>query len=526
MANNSHLKDLATSLGEDQSGPLALLGDILDGVEDGVGIATHGGAQLTFNAAAKRILSLTDASTSVDALPQSVELYHLHDFSPLAQEELPIVQALHGIVTKDTQLFVRHLRGGDGAVIRLSAQPLRGSDGKIVGAIAIFRDVGESRRAEEELRAANTKLAGWVAELERRARVSLLMNDMADLLQSCRTLKEFFEIVSLFAGRIFEREPGAVYLVNSSRSALETVVEWGDFGQRDKFHAPDACWALRRGRVHRTGGDSLGPACDHSVLGQGRSSTCVPMLGQGEALGVLHVTESPFDASPGSDLGAVMAESRLRTTIAVAEHIALALANLRLRETLRTQAIRDPLTGLFNRRHMEVSLERELARATRAGGTVAAVMIDIDHFKRFNDTFGHAAADVTLRETSAVIRSLLRSDDIACRYGGEELVVILPDADTKTAERIAESMRLAIAAQQVRHQGTSLGTITASFGVAVFPTNAGSAEGLLKAADESLYEAKRRGRDRVVVREIATVTERLSIAAPHGAVSPARNGVA
>src|SRR5687768_16460014 len=119
--------------------------------------------------------------------------------------------------------------------------------------------------------------------------------------------------------------------------------------------------------------------------------------------------------------------------ISVSEHIALALANLKLREKLEMQAIRDPLTGLFNRRYMEESFEREVARAARSYGHVAAVMIDLDHFKRYNDTFGHAGADAALRETSNVIRANLRPEDIACRYGGEELVLILPDTSIEAA---------------------------------------------------------------------------------------------
>ena len=163
------------------------------------------------------------------------------------------------------------------------------------------------------------------------------------------------------------------------------------------------------------------------------------------------------------------------------------------------QAIRDPLTGLFNRRYMEETLDREIVRAARSGSPLAAVMIDIDHFKRYNDMFGHAAADVALRETAGVIRAALEGEDVACRFGGEELLVILPETSLDAATARAETIRLAIAGQQIRYRGTPLGRVTASFGVATVPLHAQNAEGLLRAADEALYESKAAGRDRVSV---------------------------
>ncbi len=180
------------------------------------------------------------------------------------------------------------------------------------------------------------------------------------------------------------------------------------------------------------------------------------------------------------------------------------------------QAIRDPLTGLFNRRHMEESFERELARGNRSRQPVSVFMIDIDHFKRFNDTFGHAAADVVLRETAALIRAQIRSDDIACRFGGEELVVILPEADREQAKARAEALRHAIGQQQVSYRGAALGGITASFGVATYPRDGTTVESLLRAADEALYQAKRLGRDRVCARDGASKDD--GVASTHAAI--------
>jgi diguanylate cyclase (GGDEF)-like protein/PAS domain S-box-containing protein len=487
-------------------GDLATIVDlVLTSVGDGVAISDASGDALYFNLAARRILGLPSSHTHATVRSLGASLYHLNDFSPLPEDELPLVRALRGEVTHDVELFVRSPTTADGTLICMNARPLRDARNNVVGGIAVFHDATARKRAEQELLITNQMLGAWVAELERRAAVSLLMNDMANLLQSCRTLEEFHAVVSRFAGRIFEREPGAIFLVNPSRSAIERVVAWGAEPANDRVFAPDACWALRRGRMHRAGGDRLGPDCGHVAPGASASEyLCIPMMGQGEALGVLHVRLPPDQgATVQADLRAAMDESRLRTTIAVTEHIALALANLRLRETLRMQAIRDPLTGLFNRRYMEESLSREVARAARSASSLAAVMIDIDHFRDFNENFGHAAADLALRETCQLLREMARPEDIACRFGGEELVLIMPDTSVEQAAKRAEEYRLAVADQKLHYQGASLGIVTASFGVAAYP-QARTGDELLRAADDALYQAKRGGRNCVCVRELTS----------------------
>ncbi len=491
----------------------AILELVLNSVGDGIAIVAAADETVYLNAAAMTTLGVTDPKGSISLRTHGADLYYLSEFTPLREQDLPLARALRGEEVTDVELFARNLALPDGALIRMNARPLRQADGRVVGGIAIFHDIGARKRAEEELRAANVKLAAWVTELERRASVSLLMNDMADLLQSCLTLDEFYAVVQRYAGSIFENQPGCVLLANPSRTVLDRVVSWGDHDNSERLFQPDSCWALRRGRLHRAGGDRLGPHCSH-VSGRGGEYLCIPMMGQGEALGVLHVRQP--EGPPQVlhvELQAMVVESRLRTTIAVTEHIALAFANLRLRETLRIQAIRDPLTGLFNRRYMEESLERELARAERSGGQAAAIMIDIDHFKLFNDNFGHAAADLALRETCALISRMGHPEDIVCRYGGEELLVVLPVSSVEEATERAELLRSAVAQQQVQYHGKALGQITASFGVAAFPLHGRTSEELLRAADEALYRAKGAGRNCVRAKGL-------------GSVGPWRRGVA
>ena len=184
--------------------------------------------------------------------------------------------------------------------------------------------------------------------------------------------------------------------------------------------------------------------------------------------------------------------------VAVGERISLALANLRLREVLRGQSLRDPLTGLFNRRYMEESLERELRRAVRNNLSVALLMLDIDHFKRFNDTFGHQAGDTLLRALGDFLMKRTRGQDAACRYGGEEFALILSGTSSESAHKRAELLREELTHLTVEHAGQVLGSVTLSIGVAAFPGH-DSSEELIRAADQALYRAKAEGRDRTIV---------------------------
>ena len=175
-------------------------------------------------------------------------------------------------------------------------------------------------------------------------------------------------------------------------------------------------------------------------------------------------------------------------------------------QDLQEQAITDPLTGLLNRRYLREYLPRELTRARRKGASVAFIMADIDYFKRVNDTFGHEAGDFVLREFGALLARHIRGSDVACRFGGEEFVLVLPDATLDGAREKAESVRAAIKMLDLQYRNEPVGRITASFGVALFPAHAEDADSLMRAADEALYHAKGGGRDQVVVGKAAAAT--------------------
>ena len=166
---------------------------------------------------------------------------------------------------------------------------------------------------------------------------------------------------------------------------------------------------------------------------------------------------------------------------------------------LHTQAVTDPLTHLLNRRYLSEFLPREVIRARRSGDSLAVLMIDLDHFKHFNDQFGHDAGDLVLKEAAQLLLAHIRGSDIACRYGGEEFVLVLPDTTFEGAKRRAEEIRAAIKALQLTLRGKPLGQITVSVGVGLMPDHVANPEALIRVADEAMYQAKSGGRDRVVV---------------------------
>ena len=223
------------------------------------------------------------------------------------------------------------------------------------------------------------------------------------------------------------------------------------------------------------------------------------MVGQEGALGVLQLefSESAEATAPFGPENLEDAQQRLATS--VAGQVAFSLTSLRLRETLRAQSIRDLLTGLFNRRFMEESLARELQRAGRKGHAVSVIFLDLDNFKHFNDTFGHDAGDVVLRSIAELFRKFFRADDVCCRYGGEEFVIILPESSSEYAALRANKLRAEVKMLRLQYKDRMLGAVTLSIGVAAFPEHAAVPEELLAVADRCLYESKAAGRDRMTV---------------------------
>ncbi|MEN6543805.1 diguanylate cyclase [Parvibaculum sp.] len=343
---------------------------------------------------------------------------------------------------------------------------------------------------EEELKRTNKELMARNDEVIARTRSIDLLGRVAYRLPGCSNINEFASLVERFVPQLFPDIPGALYIFSGSRTVLTEVAQWGEpKGDTPEF-SPQSCWGLRRGQAHEIKNVAADVVCEHikpdAVLGY----RCLPLVAQSETVGLLYL-ERTDETVPW----AIEAQD-LRV---LAETLALALVNLRLRETLREQSIRDPLTGLFNRRFLQEALELLQARAERSDLSIGAIMIDIDHFKDFNDEYGHDAGDVALKYLSELMPRHVRASDLVCRFGGEEFLIVMPGATMERATECAENLRKAAAEMQLIHNGVQLKHFTISLGVALVPDHASDVKTLLEAADQALYIAKNGGRNRVEI---------------------------
>lgn len=361
--------------------------------------------------------------------------------------------------------------------------------------IKLFLEVAERKRNE-------LSLSESKAENELTVHNLSLMGELSSLLQACSKTEESLEVIKRYVQRMLNADSGVLYLFRDSRNLLEQSTKWGLEAKSQPTFEPDDCWALRRGEIHLLDENEHNMPCAHLHEDEVTNSLCVPIVAQGTVLGILHFENTQHQSF-----------SSLDTSLAhnLASQIALALASLKLRETLRNLSVRDPLTSLFNRRYMEESLHREIASAKRKGHQLGVVMLDVDHFKRFNDTFGHDAGDVLLREVGNILLLNCRESDIVCRFGGEEFVIIYPETSPEFVLQRAETLRQAISGMQLKHFGRLLGEVTASFGIASFPEHGTTIQELLKAADEALYRAKGEGRNRCVLADNATKSATVSL---------------
>jgi diguanylate cyclase (GGDEF)-like protein/PAS domain S-box-containing protein len=494
----------------------------LEHIDDAVIIKDLNAVVTYWNRAAASIYGFS----AQEAIGHSLRQLHAADVSDADYARI-LERVRAGIPTSTTT--ERRKKGGEIVRVAIKTVPLLDSRGKLVGEITIARDVTALHRSNEALRAAQTNLQGRLAgirdanrnltreiaarhktdaemrrnnnalaatvrQLESFHRDGEALSRMAELLQACTEYAEAYAIVRETGEQLFPESAGSLFIYREPHDLLEYACSWGSARSPVRTLAPDECWALRLGSPHYV---PLKGAirCRHTHEDV-QSYVCMPVQGQGQVLGLLHIA---VDVSPGNSRPARDTERRLR---AMTDRVGPALANLRLRDALREMAVRDGLTGLYNRRYLEDVLTRELHRAERNGKSVSVVMIDIDHFKRFNDKFGHDAGDFVLSTLARAITKSIRPSDIACRYGGEELVVVLAEADLNCASGRAEQLRVTIRETNLIHLGQTLPSPTASFGVAVSPANGTGPAALLKAADQALYRAKEEGRDRVCVASV------------------------
>jgi diguanylate cyclase (GGDEF)-like protein len=319
------------------------------------------------------------------------------------------------------------------------------------------------------------------------------LSELGELLQSCRSSSEAMMMLRSAIPPILGTIAGTVFLLDNQRRTVSRAGAWGThlLESHSEF-TPDDCWAIRRNQVFPSNESQHGICCSHLDLNQQTSKMvhhlCVPLAAQGEALGMLYL-DSPSSFS----------RTDRRMCRSVAEQLSLSLANLQLQESLRLQSLRDSLTGLFNRRYLDASLPREISRSDRRRQSLSMLMIDIDHFKNINDTYGHDAGDMVLTQVASTLKRLSREEDIVCRHGGEEFVLIMPDVNSEAAFRRAEQLRETIAGLSLRFQSIDIKKITVSIGISSCPAHANNGDQLRLLADKALYDAKRSGRNRTII---------------------------
>jgi diguanylate cyclase (GGDEF)-like protein/PAS domain S-box-containing protein len=356
--------------------------------------------------------------------------------------------------------------------------------------VGILRDVSARKRAETEMVETNTQLSSLVDSLKRRDNELTLLNRMNDLLLACRDQGEAIQVLLITAKDIFPGHAGALALADPDGRGLRNVLAWGSaLPQRERFAVED-CWALRQGRLYEVAVPGGGLICGHFAREPATGHLCLPLIVQGALIGLL--TMESRDADPQAR------EAHAKAVVAMGESVKLALSNLELRRALQEQAIRDPLTGLFNRRYLNEELARQFARVGRGGPSLALAVIDLDHFKRLNDNFGHEMGDLVLKALGQELRQSVRRSDIPCRMGGEEFVLLMPDTDREGAVQCLDLVRERFKARRFEQAGKSIGPVTMSIGLAQAPQHGQDSESLMRAADQALYEAKAQGRDRIV----------------------------
>jgi len=464
---------------------------IVEHLDDAVWLTEAGNDRpLYTNAACKRIWGHTAEEPEAGDWMEAV---HPEDRSRFGSLSSPPAES----AGDDPVELEFRVMAGDGSSqkwLRARSFPIRDAAGRVVRRVGIAQDVTAHRQVQEQLRRTNDALATTVQELARRNLQMLALNETVDHLQGCATWREAEAALEECVPEVFPQESGGLYLMNPERPVLEPLVVWGNPASPDRSFSPESCQALRRGREFWTSTSHPSERCDHYPPQPDLVDICLSLRSQNRALGLLHL-RIPADSDQTQDLKA----SVLRFAVNAAEQIAVTLSNIQLRETLHTQAIQDPLTGLYNRRFFNGALERELRRSARRETPLGVLMIDLDHFKRVNDERGHEAGDHLLRAVAEMLRSSVRAEDVIARYGGEEFIVLLPDTNLAEARILAERLRRGFKKLEVQYGDRPLDPMTLSVGVAASPDSGTTAEALVQAADSALYRAKREGRDRVVL---------------------------
>ena len=345
--------------------------------------------------------------------------------------------------------------------------------------------------AERELRAAEMALV--ISELDEQNHATSILSNLVEMLHFCDVIEEAYEVFD-FAGQQLFPTGGSIEFVDDGTGNMQAQCVWGD---RTTWSAVSShgCLAIESGQPHES--TAKGERCLHLRNVDGLHVLCHPLVIQREVVGLLSVTLPPASTSlaAGADSMHIREYARL-----LGDQISIWLANFKLRESLSYLAIRDPLTDLFNRRFMVETLEREMAITTRSRDQTSIIQVDIDHFKDFNDLYGHEVGDAVLRAVADVMLGLFRESDVPCRSGGEEFTLILPRCSWEIAHTRALELQARVAAITipVASHHAALTPPTLSIGIATSPQHGNSGDELLRGSDMALYAAKLSGRNRIM----------------------------
>ncbi|MBP0021831.1 MAG: PAS domain S-box protein [Cyanobacteria bacterium SBLK] len=357
----------------------------------------------------------------------------------------------------------------------------------------MVEDVTERRQQTESLRLANERLEDSTLELDARRQGMEKLGEMTDFLQASLTLVEAYNVIGELIAPLFPDCSGGVFVLNEAQNLVEAIASWGTHFNSETIFSPEDSWALRRGKVHWVDESHPRLLSKHVKSDPMPAETLsVPLIAQGQTLGLLYLT------SPSRG---ILSPGKQRFAQTVAEQLGVSLLNIKLRSNVQSDSIRDALTTLHNRRYLEEALDREVYSAARQNRGIGVILLDIDHFRTFNNTFGHEAGDLVLKTLGGFLQRSLQNSDWAARYGGEEFAIVLPDRGWEETKVRAEQLREGVKHLNFEYGNQQCDRISVSIGMAIFPQNGMTREALLKSADMALSRAKVEGRDRVCTPE-------------------------
>lgn len=383
----------------------------------------------------------------------------------------------------------------------ITYNPIYNEESQLIGASVVAREVGKLIEEEIKLKNANQKLEKTLRTIEMQAQEMINVNEMNNRLRSSISLDETLKILTLYIKKLIPNSAGILYVQNASKNYLEALSEWGKPKYSEKIFSPSQCLGLREGKLYHYVNDEESILCRH-IVAKGSPTIkippylCIPLQAMNEVVGILFIQFPNLITATSLEINQLF-EKSLSLIQNLSGQIALSISNMKLYELLKVRSTRDVLTNLYNRSYLLETFDRDIQRSKRNNTPIVVSMMDLDHFKDINDKYGHETGDVVLKEIANLIFNVFRTSDICCRYGGEEILIIMYDTDLDNALNKIEHLRRRIA--ELKFHFVDLVTVTASFGVAQFPQDGENSEALIKSADDALYQSKNAGRNRITI---------------------------